>query len=569
MKKHLCELQAFVANLLEKADIVTKQDSVAGKTMIKASVDAILQWTPGTTVESLEETKANFGRPPAQAGETTADQPILCALMFQILDIVGRSTTSVSSEQLVASVYKGGRRRRVDFVVDEYREFLHVVFPEKLGRVIEVKPAGMEVKDPSKYERFENNQEQAREQVIGHLAKQLLCAFDFGGIGQDDVVRGIILSMASVQVLEMRLTKIGTNHVDIGYCQTPHVPLFRSFELPQGVQTKFDWDMESNGVLLLASAMVDIPRMSLFGYDNEKIHCKIDDYSAKAWYSSSDQEAERHVGIEILSLLGSGSFAHVVELGDNMFMKIPRSRRVVKSVKRECELLKKLQPGDNEPWFPRTMSWGVSVVNLFIRNEISQMEVLRLTGIVGVSLGNYCKTVSPEPNYIHHVIQEVYKALEFAHSKEIYHMDVRPSNIVVKSKGNGNDSVLDVLLADWGCSMMRSEKIGKGRFVGCLPYAHDELLGERDQRALIPKAKYDFASLGFTWYHAIARGIDWQFDRPKQVSPAQLEERRKKMVEFFELGRDNGTAGSVPNVRDIFVRSDKKREKRPLEDATR
>ena len=51
-----------------------------------------------------------------------------------------------------------------------------------------------------------------------------LC-FDFGGIGEEDMVRGVVLSMVSVQVLEMQRTKIGTGIVDIVFRQTPQVSL--------------------------------------------------------------------------------------------------------------------------------------------------------------------------------------------------------------------------------------------------------------------------------------------------------------------------------------------------------
>lgn len=558
----LCELREFVAKLLEQADVVTKKDKDSGTRKIQQTADAILEWTPGRTVESLGQIAGNFGRPSSKGCETTADQPLFCALIFKMLAILEQSSTSVSSEQSLAYVEKARRHRRIDFIVDEYREFLHVLFPEKLGRAIEVKSPAMDVKALLKgdYGAFEKNQEQAREQVIGHLAKQLLCSFDFGGIGQNDIVCGVVLSMVSIQVLEMRLTKIGTNEVKLVFRQTPHVPLFRRFELPQGIQTEFDWDMDSNGVLLLAGAMLDIPRMSLFG---EQIKCTVDDESAKNFFSNSE-EARKHTGIEIQSLLGSGSFAHVVQLDNNAFMKVPRSRRMVRSLQRECEKLTMLDPGVNEGWIPKTMPWGVSVVNLFIRNEISQMEVLRLTGIVGVSLGTYCKNRSLADHYIHTVIHEVYKALRYAHSKNIVHMDVRPSNIVVKVKLEGNKTVLDVLLADWGCSLSHEETIERGKFIGCTPYAHDKLLGERTNK-LRPKHEFDFASLGYTWYHSIMGKIGWEFDRPQQVTDVHLQKRRMLMEKFFNDNKDGGTGDAVPKVFKIFVPS----KKRPIYETTR
>lgn len=225
-------------------------------------------------------------------------------------------------------------------------------------------------------------------------------------------------------------------------------------------------------------------------------------------------------------------------------MKIPQDMRVGQLLKWECEILGKLAQ-DQKSWFPKIMPWGVSVVALSIRNEISRMKVLRLKGIVGCPLGSRSSDMKKED--VHRVTQEVYKALEYAHSKGIFHMDVQPSNIIVRPKEEG----WDVLLSDWGCSMLENETIEKDRFVGCTPYAHDNLLGKRDGE-LQPKADFDFASLGYTWYHVIKGVIDWQFDWPQNVSEEQIEGRRAQMQTFF----NNGTDSLIPRVREIFDQAD-------------
>ena len=82
---------------------------------------------------------------------------------------------------------------RMDSIHDEYREFFHVTFPELLGPSIEMTPAP---KDFHKV--FQKNQRLAREQIMARMAKRLLYAFDFGGIGEDDVVSGVVLSIDSM-----------------------------------------------------------------------------------------------------------------------------------------------------------------------------------------------------------------------------------------------------------------------------------------------------------------------------------------------------------------------------------
>ena len=67
-----------------------------------------------------------------------------------------------------------------------------------------------------------------------------------------------------------------------------------------------------------------------------------------------------------------------------------------------------------------------------------------------------------------------------------------------------------------------------------------------------PKEAFYFAALSCAWYH-VTKGINWQFDRPKEVNNDQLEDRRKKMKEILEDSLNAGTAALVPKVSDIFV----------------
>lgn len=250
-------------------------------------------------------------------------------------------------------------------------------------------------------------------------------------------------------------------------------------------------------------------------------------------------------------LLGSGSFAHVVKLGEKEFMKIPRSS-MVKLLVQECKILKALN-GEKKECFPAIMPWGVSDVKLCMHGEFSKLKVLRLTGIVGVTLAAYCR----QPNArVEDVIKKVYDALEYAHARGIVHMDVRPSNIIVKSQENG----IDVLLADWGCGMTISESIKEGCFVGCPPYAHDKLLGKRSGK-LNPIDDFDFQSLGYTWYHVTKRVLGWHFDRPECVSQEQLEDRRMEMERFSQ--RISEQASCVPKVCNLFWQSDHRGQKLP------
>ena len=63
--------------------------------------------------------------------------------------------------------------------------------------------------------------------------------------------------------------------------------------------------------------------------------------------------------------------------------------------------------------------------------------------------------------------------------------------------------------------------------------------------------------------------MNWQFDRPKEVTKDQLEDRKKKMKEFLEDPLNADTVALVPKVRAIFVPATKKRPWSELRRATR
>ena len=52
---------------------------------------------------------------------------------------------------------------------------------------------------------------QGENQVIGHLVKILMEAFYLGGIGVDRVVRGVVMTMVSVEIVEIELSGMGTS----------------------------------------------------------------------------------------------------------------------------------------------------------------------------------------------------------------------------------------------------------------------------------------------------------------------------------------------------------------------
>ena len=121
-----------------------------------------------------------------------------------------------------------------------------------------------------------------------------------------------------------------------------------------------------------------------------------------------------------------------------------------------------------------------------------------------------------------YIILTVFEALKFAHSKNVYHMDVRPGNIIVVGVQEGK---VNVMLSEWGSSVDGGKGMTLTKFCGCTPYAHDRLLGKKCSFKL--GADLDFASLAYTIDHVETGKLQWlyEFNRPSQVTTADLKKR--------------------------------------------
>jgi hypothetical protein len=95
----------------------------------------------------------------------------------------------------------------------------------------------------------------------------------------------------------------------------------------------------------------------------------------------------------------------------------------------------------------------------------------------------------------------MFEALKFAYGNKIYHLDVRPGNIIVKV----SSSRCKAMLSDWGCSVDDTAKSTLKKFRDCPPYAHDSLLGKFS--AVTFKPGRDFVSLAYTLDHVAAGKI--------------------------------------------------------------
>jgi hypothetical protein len=503
----------YVVKLFEKASKTNDVEKV------KNTVDALIAWEADLDLDL--DSEKGYARPPtAEDKETSADQPILQAIISRVIRILAEggkiSDTSrsvlhddehgITSEQIIPSEGDRKRGRRVDGTVHPPEEYL----PTVLALMLQL---SVEIKTFPDHESMRNKAlEKGRSQVVGHLGKQLAFSFDFGGAGKNATTLGIVLTTGSIEVIQMRLTGVGTVDVDLSATGT-------------GVKA-FLGTAADNGFVLLAGALKRA-RCDEIATGEMVSVCQI----------VPDGPSTR---LHVEGFLGSGAFSNVVKLGESEFMKIPIAAYLAADLEREAKILSLLQcPGIP---IPASSPPGVSTIETVVHDELSRMTCLRLRGVVGAPLNKLSR--NDWQASAKDIVSQVVAALEFAHNKEVYHLDVQPGNIIVKL---GGTPPCVVLLSDWGCSIHKNgKKIMLQQFRGCTPYAHDSLLGEWSGGVtLIPEL--DFASLLYTCIHVDQGILQWvhAFHHPLHVSTADMQMRRDLATQFVLPGGCFSTLGTT------------------------
>jgi Protein kinase domain len=477
---------------------------------IKKTVNGIIGWKAG---DRIELSKTRFYIPGYVGQERDGVQPILYAIMVKMAQVL-RLGPQITSEQGIPRV-ENRRGRYIDFVVNSSaEEYLFAILPAMLGVPIEVKPITR--KDTT----VDKLLLEAQNQVVGHLAKRAIFSFDFGGIGEDCTVFGLELTMASITVVVLKLSGVGTANVQVTAQRTKRVPLFdkdireklfgakardveASFEIeekPQGLP---------EGFCLLARTLMSV---------NDGLgKSPIKDCHHR--FSMCSHGAE---SINLVKYLGSGAFSHVLKLGvegsNDVFIKVPKSYRMKKSLEGEAEVLKHLCGHRCIPQLYDTDN-PIKTLDIRIKCEISALPCLPLRGLIGkpASEQDYW-----DSNKLRTVFSEVSAALEYAHGKGWAHLDVRPSNIITITDAGPSGDGSRVMLIDWGCAHRTTAKL-KG-FIGCPPYAHDELFGQ--VKEWYPCVDHDLASLAYSVASLSHGCIPWSGFSNHRAVPDDVRKRR-------------------------------------------
>ena len=548
-KRILKTFQKFVIDLFKVAEEYKCDDTEEckygtneGDISVKQTTQAILEWEENTEFRQEEHTTIAYARPStAHDNETKVDQPILQAVICRIIKILigpckqenvkvlGDHEYGITTEKTLLNIQYANKsdprcqhnkrsRRRIDITTQNQEECLKVMPPIMLQTAIEIKVAS---DDATK---FQNAVEKGRSQIIGHLSKQLQHDFDFGGIGRNASAVGVSLNLVSIEAIKMSLSGVGTDKACIETISTGCVPFLGKEFLTDKHNAVVDRETESNGFILLAGVLMH----------NIRIQDQFSEHSVSR--VQDPNQAHEDDWVE-MNYLGSGAFSNVYKVGEGKFLKISRAVSLEKCLGFELRILKKLNASESDciPQLPKSFEPLVQI-KVVVRGEISTMKGLRLNGIIGKPLHNIMRDEWTTNRGT--IIDAVYKALQYAHNKSIYHLDVRPGNIIVDVTASDgdvtNDNMCRVMLSDWGCSVQLTKKNEKmNHFRGSTPYAHDGFLGGTPSFAV--NQDIDFASLAYTIDHVEQGKLRWgfEFNRPTNVTEQDKKKRRTFVTEFL------------------------------------
>lgn len=461
---NLRQFQMFVEDLFQNASEVDSKNSKFYYLMSKTA-RLILAWIPNDTRNNLATTKAFI--PSSSSKEIKGSRMILSAILCKI-------ACFSENDGRFSSICTQPIHSIVSHVAQHLNEAFADVCFAPINTKVEERVTGTSNTVPAPEVQL----------VLGQLAEQVYEAFCFGGIGVDRKYRGVVLTLTSVEVLELELLNMGTPKMHLVFRRSGVYPLFdaKTSGTLLGVKnktrlakftTKLVNNDPSKGFEILASFMTD-----LHVHDHAAV-------THEVAYRDSCEASAKEIGL--VKFLGSGSFGFLYALKEERsYLKIPRKYSAVQSLQQESTILQAL----DHVGIPNA-SASLGYLKVSLRCEASMLRCLRLEGLVGTPAWGF---IFDDVSAIRVVCEEVMDALEHAHLRNIVHLDVCPNNIIVHQ---GMDGLVQAQVVDWGCASFMTTY--HSSFRGKEPFAHDDLLTYRVQnKSWTAIAEFDLASLVYT-----------------------------------------------------------------------
>jgi hypothetical protein len=560
------------------------------KDLVSGTTKAILEWKdrvnklypeePLSKRPKLsEQEKSSIERffnkidfPTPYASETVAVQPILRSLFRVLSQILPESDESSDESNSNARI-------------DQRRERYIPKFGKRPSRFVDVESSKLQPCSPvllddefqllkemktvfRSKEHAEDLYREVRDQIVGHLAKRALAAFQTADVGIDSASVGLIITPLYMQVIRLEVNNVGTKSAEVKILYTDFFPLvnkgafdaFVSSHIPT-VSTNVTYahsiqylqdnlKLEEHGVptgikylwQLLHSSDEELGVVFFHSEGQSEGQKK---GKREACFIPVEQVAEGEVTeYKLGALLGSGSHGLVFAQGDNLVAKASAIGESI-YIKKELIALNALKgtgAKHRDKHIPKLHYFGC--VQYTIGDSIVNVPALlmepRGKKPALSHLSSSVNDTERDERFIE-LWRHMNDALAYAHEKHIVHLDVSPSNIIYTGE--------NFVLIDWSCAATTRTRTGeevkvKG-FYGTLPFAHAEIHKQGNTDEWTPTAKHDKASLLFTLY-ALFEGtpVPWSgFDkRLDEHSSWVLETRRndtKKFVRDLEqLGKN-------------------------------
>jgi hypothetical protein len=486
------------------------------KTKLLETLQVILKWKEQETGCIPARTK-KYPFPTDTAAEKDAVQPILGAVLRALSQICADSEgrSDLRRERFMPKT-SAGPRRFIDFESKCLDPFTPVLLGQELSFIKEVKNVRR------KHENAQFLHDEVTKQICGHLGKRALVAFDIGDVGVDSTSAGMVITPVYMQVIRLKLENMGTAEAKVQFERTDLMPLVNKEAFEALVQNSTDRDYLNPLLFPQKRPPSEVPT----GMLNLWRLLQSSDKDLGVLFFGRKNQVAKYVGCEddapvysIGKLLGSGSQGTVYAVGEDDSIVVKASVvGEVRYIKRELKALEKL--GKSEICRNICELMGMGRVQYTIRNTTADVPAFVMAPR-GVPARDHLLTKVLPKDKVETLLllwSNMLVALDFAHGKEVFHLDVSPRNIIYQ------DGCF--ILIDWGCAACDGESVTG--FRGSLPFAHADVHAKENTQSWLPKKKHDAASLLFTVCAlGVANSVPWAgFDGRLGQQAKALEVRR-------------------------------------------
>jgi hypothetical protein len=522
------------------------------KTKLSETLQAVLKWNDHQETGCYPARKKKYPSfPNAIAAEKEAVQPILGAVIRALSQICddSESRADLRRERYMPKT-SAGTRRFIDFESQCLDPFTPLLLGQELSFIKEVKNVRR------KNERAQSLHAEVTKQICGHLGKRALVAFDIGDVGVDSTSAGLVMTPVYMQVIRLKLENMGTAEAKVQFERTNLMPLVNKNAFKALVQNQIDRDYlepllfpqegpSSDGPI--PTGMLNLWRL-LHSSDEDLDVLFFGRKNQVANFIGCDDSGVYSIG----KLLGSGSQGIVYAVGEEDEDIVVKASVVgeVRYIRRELKALKKL--GKPEIYKHICELRDMGRVHYTIRNTTAVVPAFVMFP-KGVPARDHLHLSSEgsrqkKVEMLLLLWSNMLVALDFAHEKKVFHLDVSPRNIIYHK-----DSFT---LIDWGCAACDGEKVTG--FRGSLPFAHADVHGRENTASWRPEVKHDAASLLFTVCALdVANSVPWvDFNGRLEPGAKAFDVRRaltkktlKKLIREYKTRMDQADERKLYGVK--------------------